>query len=108
MKRIFVLTLPIICVILSLQLLSCGGAADSENPEEKLKSYCVRQCVLETGDSSICDTRCKCAAVTLSDKLSAEELNSLLSSITGKDTQASDNAMKEFEKAFSHCKSVRF
>lgn len=91
-----------------LQLMSCGGAGDPEDPGEKLKAYCIRQCVLETGDSSICDTRCECASKTLSEKLSDEEFQNLASSITGDDEQASQDALIEFGKAFSHCKSVRF
>lgn len=107
MNTIYIYTVLILCLGFSMQLLSCGGAGDTEGPEEKLSAYCVRQCVLETGDSSICDTRCECASKALSDQLSAEDFESLVTSITGQDQEVFPDALKEFGKAFSHCKSVR-
>lgn len=98
----------ILCVFAAASILiSCGSAGKSETPEEKLDAYCVRECVLETGDSEVCDTRCGCASKKLSDKLTPEEFAALVGSITeggSRDSEQKENLHK-FKNAFGLCKS---
>ena len=61
---------------------SCSPQGDSNDPIEKLTGYCIRECVLETPDSQICDTECKCAAKKLSEEFSKEEFINLMQNIT--------------------------
>ncbi len=88
---------------------SCG-VSSNETPEEKLNAYCVRECVLEFGDSSLCDARCDCASKMLLEKLSNEEYSKLVFDITGGDSRDSGRAesIKEFEEAIKHCKLSKF
>lgn len=88
---------------------SCG-TSNNETPAEKLSAYCIRECVLETGDSSLCDTKCDCASKILSEKLSKDEFSKLVIDITGGDSQDLDEteSMKEFSDAVKRCKSAKF
>lgn len=88
-------------------LLGCGSDWNKQSPGEKLDTHCVRECVLETGAAEICDTVCKCVSTKLSDKLSGDEFQKLVSSVTqsgSKDSEA-DEYLKEYKNAFSLCKS---
>jgi|GEM_PF-1272156 len=89
---------------------SCSGSNNNETPKARLNAYCVRECVLETGDSEVCDTRCKCASKSLSEKLSADEISKLVSSLPDRKAQASSDSesKKEFKDALKRCKSAKF
>ena len=94
----------------SLFVYTSCGTGSNENPEEKLDVYCVRECVLEVGDSSLCDTRCDCASKMLSEKLSNEQYSKLVNDLTGGDSQdlKRTESIKEFEEAIKHCKLSKF
>ncbi len=89
---------------------SCSGDDSNQIPTEKLSAYCIRECVLETGDSSLCDTRCDCASKVLSEKLSKDEFSQLVSTVTGKGLQelTQNENVKEFKVAIKRCKSAKF
>ena len=91
-------------MVLSLFVLvySCGQDGDSSDDVENLVSYCIRECVLETGASEICDTRCKCATQKLSSGLSKAEFRDLARNIT--QDQADDRAIRMFKDALNNCK----
>ena len=61
---------PLLLGLIFLILVSSCGKDNSENSIEELAAYCIRECVLETSDSEICDEKCKCAANKLSGELS--------------------------------------
>ncbi len=86
--------------------ISCG-ISNNETPEEKLDAYCVRECVLEIGDSSLCDTKCDCASQILSEKLSNDEFSKLVIGITGGNSKEAEG-IKEFKEAIKRCKSTKF
>ena len=81
-----------IVLVLFVFAFSCGQQSDSNGPKEKLTAYCIRECVLETADSELCDTECKCAASSLSDEFSKEEFLNLVQNITETNTDNTDNA----------------
>jgi len=83
---------------------SCSSQGDSESSTEKLAAYCIRACVLETSDSQICDTECKCAASKLSGELSKENFISLVQNITETNGDNSDAVLK-LSKALEICKA---
>jgi len=85
---------------------SCSSTDTNENSAEKLSAYCIRECVLETGDSEICDTRCGCASKYLSEKLSKGEFSKLVIDITKGDSQDLEetDSEKQFKNAIKHCK----
>ncbi len=77
-------------LVLFVFAFSCGQQGDSNDPKEKLTAYCIRECVLETADSELCDTECKCATQNLSGEYSKENFISLVQNITETNT---DNAV---------------
>lgn len=97
----------VIMVMASAAALTACGDLSSQPPGEKLDTHCVRECVLETGAAEICDTVCKCASTKLSDKLSSDEFQKLVSSVTGSGSEDSeaDEYLKEYKNAFSLCNS---
>lgn len=105
-----IINLLILLVTGSLFVYTSCGIDSQETQEEKLNAYCVRECVLEVGDSSLCDTRCDCASKILSEKLSNEEYSKLVNDITRGDSQdlKRTESVKEFEEAIKHCKLSKF
>jgi hypothetical protein len=97
-------------LISSLLLISCGSTSSNETSSEKLSAYCIRECVLETGDSEICDARCDCTSKTLSEKLSKDEFSKLVIDITGGGSQDLEDtkSIKEFTVAIKRCKSANY
>lgn len=91
---------------LSLGLLSCGGNEDKGDPFQNLTGLCVRQCVLDTGDPSICDTECACASEKMSKELSKDQVDTLIGLLSNNDEglQTSEAGIK-YKKAFSDCDS---
>lgn len=94
--------------VLSLMLLvlsfSCSSQGDSNDPIEKLAAYCIRECVLETSDSEICDTECKCAADKLSQTFSKDKFSKLVNGLT--ETNAvNPDSISELRKAFEICRT---
>jgi hypothetical protein len=102
MSFINVLTVTI-CIFPVLLSWSCSR--DRENTVESLNAYCVRECVIDTSDSQICDTRCKCAVEKLAGGMSGEEFLSLVDGITKNDA-ASNEYIEKFKNAFDGCKSI--
>ena len=102
-------SLAVTCLVLvfTFMLITCRGDRNSQTPGEKLDAYCVRECVLETGGSEVCDTICKCASNKLSAKLSRKEFAKLVSSITesGSGYEGESEYLHEFKNAFGLCKS---
>lgn len=84
-------------------IFSCSSQGDSESSIGKLAAYCIRECVIETSDSQICDTQCKCAASSLSDELSKQEFISLVQNITETNTNNLD-AVQKLRNALDLCK----
>ena len=85
---------------------SCSSQGDSNDPIEKLTAYCIRQCVLSTAASELCDTKCKCAAKNLSDELSKEEFNNLVLDLSNANNPNPENVEK-LSKALDSCKTER-
>jgi len=82
---------------------SCSPQGDTNDPIEKLTAYCIRECVLETSDSEICDTECKCAAKKLTEEFSKEEFINILQNITETKTDNAD-AVQKLSNALEICK----
>jgi len=61
-----------------LIVLSCSSNND---PKQSLASHCIRECVIETSASEICDTVCKCATEKLSSEYSEEDFINLVQAI---------------------------
>lgn len=68
----------VLIVCLLLVTVSCSSSND---PKQELASHCIRECVMETSASEICDTECKCAAEKLSSEYSKEEFVNLVQAI---------------------------
>lgn len=100
----------ILIVLAGLFIYTSCGINNQETPEEKLDAYCVRECVLESGDSSLCDTRCVCASKLLSEKLSNDEFSKLVIDITEGDSKGPEGteSIKEFKDAIKHCQLSKF
>ena len=100
----------ILLLLGSLFIYTSCGIGGSETPQAKLDAYCVRECVLETGDSSLCDTRCNCASKLLSEKLSNDKFSKLVIDITEGDSKGPEEteSIKEFKNAIKHCKLSKF
>jgi len=94
-----------LCIISSL-LLSGSCTRDSNDPGEELTAYCVRECVIETSDAEICDTRCKCAAEKLAYGISEQEFGKIAGALTGNDAPDEGYAVK-FRTAFESCKGIK-
>ena len=98
-----------LCCMLGLVLcvfaFSCGQQGDSSDPKEKLTAYCIRECVLETADSEICDTKCKCAAQNLSEEYSKEDFMNLVQDITQDKTDNVDSIDK-LKHSLKSCKDT--
>ncbi len=92
-----------IALVLFVFAFSCGQQGDSSDPKEKLTAYCIRECVLETADSQLCDTECKCAASSLSDEFSKEEFLNLVQNITETNTDNAD-AVEKLSNTLEICK----
>lgn len=89
-------------VFLLLPFVSCG----KDNPEERLSAYCVRECVIETADPEICDTRCKCAVEKLSSGLTSQEFSHLAARIASKDGADAED-LSRFNDAYQSCKPIK-
>jgi hypothetical protein len=87
-------------------LLLSGCTRDSNDPGEGLIAYCVRECVIETSDAEICDTRCKCAAEKLAYGISEQEFGKIAGTLTGNDAPDEGYAAK-FRTAFESCKGIK-
>lgn len=89
-------------LFLVLCLLSFTLSCTSENdPKSELTSYCVRECVLETAASEICDTQCKCAV----DKLYQEYSDDFAKLEQGISRDDKDSLQK-LENSLESCKDV--
>ncbi|HSC35866.1 MAG TPA: hypothetical protein VLG45_11375 [Thermodesulfobacteriota bacterium] len=86
-------------------LLSSGCTRDSNDPGEELAAYCIRECVIETSDAEICDTRCKCAVENLERGTSEQEYRKIADGISKSDNPANEYVVK-FRDAFGKCKSL--
>ena len=82
-------------------LLLLSSCALDDNPEEDLVQYCIRECVIETGDAEICDANCNCAAEKLSTKYSNEAYTNLIKNIT---QEKDENSIVELKNSFNECK----
>ncbi|MEQ9618507.1 MAG: hypothetical protein RIG61_04975 [Deltaproteobacteria bacterium] len=87
---------------LLLLFASCNSAVNEDSPEEQLNSYCVRECVIETSDAEICDTRCRCAVEKLSSRVSERELKEIVKGITIQD-DAGKEGLAKMRGAFQLC-----
>ena len=96
--------MKIIFLMSVLILVSCGG--DSDSPGEALKAYCIRDCVLETADAEICDTRCGCAVDKLAASTSAEGLREIERAVTQSNDPDPGGEGKLFKEAFESCAQV--
>ena len=96
--------MKIIFLMSVLILVSCGG--DSDSPGEALKAYCIRDCVLETADAEICDTRCGCAVDKLAASTSAEGLREIERAVTQSNDPDPRGEAKLFKEAFESCAQV--
>lgn len=81
---------------------SCNSAVTGDDSEERLNGYCVRECVMETSDSEICDTRCKCAVEKLSSGVSEKELKEIVNEIRIKN-DAGKKDLAKLREAFQLC-----
>ena len=97
--------MKIIFLISVLILVSCSGG-NSDSPGEALKAYCIRECVLETADAEICDTRCACAVDRLEASTSAEGLREIQSVVTQSNDPDTERGGKLFREAFESCAQV--
>jgi hypothetical protein len=83
-------------------MISGGCSPGPDDPREDLTAYCVRECVIETSDSEICDTRCKCAVKYLEEGTSTQELRKIADGIT-KDDDSANEFIVQFRDAFKKC-----
>lgn len=97
--------IKIIFLISVLIMVSCSGG-NSDSPGEALKAYCIRECVLETADAEICDTRCGCAVDKLAASTSAEGLREIERSVTQSNDPDRGDGGKLFKEAFESCAQV--
>ena len=97
--------IKIIFLISALILVSCSGG-NSDSPGEALKAYCIRECVLETADAEICDTRCGCAVDKLEASTSAEGLREIERAVTQSNDPDPGGEAKLFKEAFESCAQV--
>lgn len=81
---------------------SCNSAVTSGNPEERLNAYCVRQCVIETSDAEICDSRCKCAVEKLSSEVSEQELKEI-ADVISTENDAWKEGLQKLREALQSC-----
>ncbi|MCK5392492.1 MAG: hypothetical protein KAJ31_08690 [Deltaproteobacteria bacterium] len=95
---------PLLGLVVLVFVFSCSSQGDSKSSIEKLAAYCIRECVLETSDSQICDTECKCAAKKLSGEFSKEKFINLVQNITETNGDDSDAILK-LSKALEICKA---
>ena len=96
--------MKIIFLMSVLILVSCGG--DSDSPGEALKAYCIRECVLETADAEMCDTRCGCAVDKLATQTSADGLREIEKAVTQSNNADPGDGGKLFKEAFESCGNV--
>lgn len=104
-KYAFGYNMKIIFLISVLILVSCSGG-NSDSPGEALKAYCIRECVLETADAEICDTRCGCAVDKLAASTSAEGLHEIQRAVTQSNDPDPGDGGKLFKEAFESCAQV--
>lgn len=95
----------VILFIISSLLLFGICTRDSNDHGEDLIAYCVRECVIETSDAEICDTRCKCAVENLEGGTSEQEFRKIADRISKSDNPANEYVVK-FKDAFDTCKSL--
>ena len=100
-----VYNMKIIFLISVLILVSCSGG-NSDPPGEALKAYCIRECVLETADAEICDTRCACAVDRLEASTSAEGLREIERVVTRSNNPDTGGGGESFKEAFESCAQV--
>lgn len=81
---------------------SCNSADNGGSPEERLNGYCVRQCVMETSDAEICDTRCKCAVEKLASGVSGQELKEIAGGIS-EENNGWKGDLQMLREAFQSC-----
>lgn len=101
--RVHLTTLAATWFICLSLVVSCDSSGDSDDSKEHLKSYCIRECVAETADSEICDTRCKCAVEKLASTLSAEDLSELADGIEAEE-KGGGQELSKLRGAFQACK----
>jgi len=95
-----------VTVFISQIIFLCGCSRGSQDPAERLTAYCIRQCVLETSDSEVCDTKCKCAVETLAGDVPGREFAELVNEIIKNGPHAEDYIHK-FKIAFVSCPGLK-
>ena len=88
-----------------LIVVSCSGG-NSSPPGEALKTYFIRECVLETADAEICDARCACAVDRLEASTSAEGLREIQRIVTQSNNPDPEGGGKLLEEALESCAQV--
>ena len=94
---------PIIhfCGVFLITLMLLAASCSSNNdPKQDLTSYCIRECVIETSASEICDTECKCATEKLSSEYSTADFVNLVQSIT----QDNADSIEKLKNSLKTCK----
>lgn len=91
------------CSVVLIFVFSCSSQGDSENSIEKLTAYCVRECVVETGDPESCDTGCRCASEKLSSEYSNGDFAALVQAITQGKSE-SQESWQELANSLKSCK----
>lgn len=100
--RRYVSVIAVSGLILLLLMVSCNSSGQSGGSAERLNAYCIRECVIETGDSEICDTRCKCAVEKLVSAMSVKEFSELTDGIT-LERESSNNDVSKLGNALETC-----
>lgn len=88
----------------SFLFLSCTRDSGGD-PGENLRSYCIRECVTETSDAEICDTKCKCAVEKLANDTGGE-FGDIAKQIVENGPQAGEYIQK-FGDAYSQCLGIK-
>ncbi len=90
-----------IFVVLCLLLFTISCTSEN-SPKSELTSYCIRECVLETAASEICDTQCRYAVDKLYDEYSKVDFVNLEQGIT----QDDKDSLQKLKSSLELCKDV--
>ena len=104
-SRMVLRSLTAVAMSTLLLILVCCTKDSGGGPGEKLRSYCIRECVLETSDAEICDTRCDCAVEKLSNDEGAK-FGDIANQIVENGPQAGEYIQK-FGAAYSQCLGIK-
>jgi len=92
-------------LVLFVFVFSCSQEGGSNDSKEKLTAHCIRECVLETGASEICDTECRCSVQKLLGENSEADFKDLVQNIT-QDKTDNDSSVNKFKNALNSCKDL--